>query len=79
MGICGARSGGFEVSTEWERWVEAGKVLGTIPTALVRCPHCQAENLVVEDIPNPRNPIEFERTMRCPKCGAMNALLMRHH
>jgi hypothetical protein len=31
----------------------------------------------VEDVPNPNAPEELERIMRCPRCGAMNALRLR--
>ena len=57
------------------KWIAAGKVLAIDPTALVPCPVCGEENLIVEDIPI-EGSRKFERIMRCPKCGSQNILLM---
>jgi len=62
------------VTTNWQRWVEAARVLGRTPTELVRCPACENANLTVEDVfPHPNAEV-FERYMECPACGASNAL-----
>ncbi|MFD2057897.1 hypothetical protein ACFSQT_33870 [Mesorhizobium calcicola] len=56
-----------------ERWIEAGKVLAVNPDAIVRCPDCGEADL---DVLNTKaGATHFERHMRCPKCGAYNALL----
>ncbi len=62
------------MSAESARWLEAGKTLGADPRASVPCPQCRAADLVVEDVPFDGG---FERILRCPECGATNALLVR--
>lgn len=57
------------------KWIAAGILLATDPTALVACPACGEENLVVEDIPIEGSK-KLERIMRCPKCGSRNILLL---
>jgi len=57
------------------KWIAAGKVLAVDSTALVPCPVCSQENLIVEDI-SIQGSRKFERIMRCPKCGSQNAILM---
>jgi hypothetical protein len=61
--------------TEHERWVDAGKTIGTDASALVPCPRCAAADLDVQDTAVYHG--KFERQMRCPACGAQNFLLMR--
>jgi len=56
-------------------WIAAGKLIAANPTAVVACPVCGKENLIVEDIPI-NNTKKFERVMRCPNCGSRNILLM---
>jgi predicted RNA-binding Zn-ribbon protein involved in translation (DUF1610 family) len=56
-------------------WIAAGIALGTDPKALVVCPVCENENIIVQDIPD-KNSSQFERIMSCPNCGARNILLM---
>lgn len=62
-------------STEWERWVEAAKILGADPTAKVRCPRHDDDFLEVIDVPLPGRPGRVERHLRCPTCGAYNSIL----
>lgn len=56
-------------------WLEAGKILGTDPSAAVPCPVCGKATLIVQDVPIP-NSNKFERILRCPDCNAGNAMLM---
>jgi hypothetical protein len=56
-------------------WIAAGKILGNDPKALVLCPVCETEYLVIQDVPD-INSNKFERIMSCPNCGARNILLM---
>ena len=56
-------------------WTNAGKVLGTDPTALVLCPVCEKANLIVQDVAD-NSSNKFERIMSCPNCGSRNILLM---
>lgn len=62
------------MSTEVERWVEAGKVLAVNPSAPVSCPRCQKAQLVVDDVAMPGSGGIIERHLRCPRCQAYNAL-----
>jgi phage FluMu protein Com len=62
---------------ETQRWIEAGKAIAADPNARVKCPRCEDDLLVVQDVSNPRAPDELERIMKCPKCGAMNVLRLR--
>lgn len=59
------------------KWVEVAKVLGRDPCGSVACPVCGKANLVVEDVPNPANEVEFERYLRCPSCEAANIMRIR--
>jgi hypothetical protein len=61
--------------TETTRWIEAAKILGRDPRAEVRCPRNEDAILVVEDQAH-EGQRTFERHMRCPKCGAYNAMRM---
>jgi hypothetical protein len=58
------------------RWIEAGKILATSPIASVRCPENDDAEIEVTDVPAPEDPGVIERHMRCPKCGAYNAILL---
>jgi hypothetical protein len=58
-----------------KKWIAAGKILATDPTAEVRCPVCEEANLVVMDIPI-EGTKRFERIMSCPSCRARNILLI---
>jgi predicted RNA-binding Zn-ribbon protein involved in translation (DUF1610 family) len=53
-------------------WIEAGKILAVDPKAVVKCPDCGEAELTVFDAPS--GAARIERHMRCPKCGAYNAL-----
>jgi predicted RNA-binding Zn-ribbon protein involved in translation (DUF1610 family) len=55
-----------------ELWIEAGKILAVDPAAVVKCPDCGDANLDVTDTKT--GATHIERHMRCPKCGAYNAL-----
>ncbi|MBZ9997178.1 hypothetical protein [Mesorhizobium sp. BH1-1-4] len=61
--------------TSTDAWIEAGKVLALDPKANVECPDCGEADLSVVDTEAGEEHIE--RHMRCPKCGAYNALLKR--
>ena len=63
-----------QVSDEWKRWVDAASRLSEDPTAKVRCPRNGDEFLTVRDVPNPANPTQVERYLRCPGCGATNVV-----
>jgi hypothetical protein len=65
------------MSTETERWVEAGKTLAANPAAQVLCPRCRSAELVVTDQTLATDPHLIERHMRCPRCDAYNALRLR--
>jgi hypothetical protein len=58
------------VSPEWERWVEAAKILAADPTARVICPRNGDSYLQVTDIPMGDGKVE--RRLRCPVCHATN-------
>ncbi len=58
------------------RWIEAGKILAEDPDASVMCPENLCAPLDVIDSPHPAGLAELERHMRCPKCGAYNAMLL---
>jgi len=62
------------MNTETQRWIEAAKVLAMDPTAKVRCPRNNDSDLEVEDVVI--NETHLERHLRCPKCGAYNAILL---
>ena len=65
------------MATETQRWIEAGKLIAKDRLARVLCPRFEHAYLEVEDIPNPADPEELERIMKCPECGATNALRIR--
>lgn len=56
-------------------WIEAGKILAVDPKAVVKCPDCGEADLEIFD--TPADATHIERHMRCPRCGAYNALLKR--
>ncbi len=64
------------MTSQTQRWIDAGKVLAADPGASVSCPVCGRSDLEVQDIENPKNPREFERYLRCPACSAVNILRM---
>jgi hypothetical protein len=59
---------------ESSRWIEAGKILSENPNAKVLCPKNLDAELVVTDESPKGHPEIVERHMRCPKCGAYNAI-----
>ena len=58
-----------------ELWIDAGKILAVDSKAVVKCPDCDEANLDLYD--SKVDATHFERHMRCPKCGAFNALFKR--
>jgi hypothetical protein len=62
------------VSGEWQRWVEAAKVLAADPTAQVLCPRNGDAYLEVTDVAAAGDPSSVERHLRCPSCGATNII-----
>lgn len=65
------------MKAETSRWIEAGKILADRPEARVLCPKNQDDYLVVTDASPPGDSTVIERHMRCPKCGAYNAMRLR--
>jgi hypothetical protein len=63
-----------QIGPEWQRWVEAGKILAADPRAQVLCPRNGDGYLEVTDIPVPGDPSQVERHLRCPACGASNII-----
>jgi len=63
------------MSDEMQKWIEAGKTLAANPDAKVKCPCCGTAFLSVQDVPAGHTKIE--RHLRCPTCGAYNAILMK--
>ena len=63
------------MSNETRQWIDAGKILAVDPTATVVCPRCGNADLVVHDVS--ASPTTIERHLRCPVCGAYNAILMK--
>ncbi|MDX8460738.1 hypothetical protein [Mesorhizobium humile] len=55
-----------------ELWIKAGSLLATDPKASIKCPECDEADLEVCD--TKAGDDHVERHMRCPKCGAYNAL-----
>jgi|EndMetStandDraft_9_1072997.scaffolds.fasta_scaffold1348207_1 uncharacterized Zn finger protein len=55
-----------------ELWIKAGSLLAIDPKIRVKCPECGEADLDVFDTKAGED--HFERHMRCPKCGAYNAL-----
>lgn len=55
-------------------WIEAGKLLAEDPTALVQCPVCAQNKLLVKDVRSVENPSVIERELSCPSCEARNYL-----
>lgn len=62
------------VSPEWQRWVEAAKVLAADPTARVLCPRNGDGYLEVTDVPLADGSGQLDRHLRCPVCGATNVI-----
>ena len=65
------------MKAESARWIEAGKILSQNPEAKVPCPKNQDADLIVIDESPREHPQLVERHMRCPKCGAYNAIRFR--
>jgi uncharacterized C2H2 Zn-finger protein len=63
-----------QVDAEWQRWVEAAKVLARDPTAQVLCPRHGDAYLQVTDVSATEDPSQVERYLRCPVCGATNVI-----
>lgn len=57
------------------KWIEAAKILGADPSAVVRCPEHDDDILTVEDVSSPADPDLFDRHLRCQTCGAQNVLV----
>ena len=57
-------------------WIAAGVVLANDPNVDVDCPVCGMAKLFVRDIRRSAGSSEFERLLKCPSCGARNALRM---
>lgn len=57
-----------------KRWIEAGKLIASSSAALVDCPRCGNAKLLVTDTAASDDPTLVERHMRCPRCGAYNAV-----
>lgn len=64
------------MDTEHDRWVAAGTALAIDPLARVICPRCGSASLTVQDTPLGQTG-GVERHLRCPTCGAYEAILMR--
>jgi hypothetical protein len=62
------------VSPEWQRWVEAAKVLAADPRAQVLCPRHGDGYLEVSDVALPDGSGQVDRYLRCPVCGATNVI-----
>jgi hypothetical protein len=60
------------VSPEWQRWVEAAKILAADRSARVLCPRHGDGYLEVTDVPLGDGKVE--RYLRCPICGATNVI-----
>ncbi|HKT00714.1 MAG TPA: hypothetical protein VJT31_14380 [Rugosimonospora sp.] len=60
--------------TEWQRWVQAAKILAADPRAQVLCPRHGDGYLSVTDVPAKDDPSQVERHLRCPVCGASNII-----
>ena len=58
-----------------QKWVNAAIALCNDIDAEVLCPVCGEENLKAEDIIIPDRD-KFERMLYCPKCNAVNFMLM---
>jgi hypothetical protein len=61
-----------DVSPEWERWVEAAKILAADPTAQVICPRNGDSYLQVTDTTASDGTVE--RRLKCPVCQATNVI-----
>lgn len=59
------------------KWVEAGRILASDPAAKVKCPNCEASDLVVTDVVSEADPTLVERVLECPSCGERNILRLR--
>lgn len=59
------------------RWIEAGEILALNPQAKVICPKNLDAELIITDVSLPGDSQTIERHMRCPKCGAYNALRLK--
>ncbi|QKD04550.1 hypothetical protein [Mesorhizobium loti] len=53
-------------------WIEAGKILAVDPRTIIKCPDCGEAELTVLD--TPADATHIDRHIRCPGCGAYNAL-----
>lgn len=61
------------------KWIEAGRILATDPTKIVRCPERDDGILRVHDEVYKSDPTMMERYIICETCGARNVLRMRVH
>ena len=58
-----------------KKWIEAGKILVSDPSAIVRCPERDDGILLVHDVSLPNG--AMERYLTCDTCGTRNVILMR--
>jgi hypothetical protein len=56
------------------RWIQAGIALASDPRALVKCPRCDGAYPTVSDEQYAGDREMFSRIIRCPTCGAEEAL-----
>jgi hypothetical protein len=57
-----------------QKWIEAGKIIADNPNASIKCPECEQDDLVIQDIQNDYETFEIERIIYCKNCGARNIL-----
>jgi hypothetical protein len=59
-----------------EKWIAAGTLLATNPSAIVRCPERDDGILIVHDKLSPDGGRVVERFIVCDRCGAYNTIRM---
>ena len=59
-----------------QKWIDTAKALANDPSSEVLCPNCGEESLKTKDIVISGQD-KFERKLYCPKCSAVNFILIR--
>ena len=59
------------------KWIEAGRILQSNPTANVQCPECGIGSLIVKDEWINELENRLDRYLICDNCGKWNVITMQ--
>lgn len=62
---------------ETKKWLDAGFILQKNPSAIVKCPECEAGTLIVKDELLSSVENRIDRYLICDNCGKWNVITMQ--